>query len=1173
MTGKLLIFFLLFCCIILAATAQVPATRKAAGASRPPVSNLHQKFIPVRSVKLIFDSLSIIPNTFVMVGISEQHYLLDFVNAGISWRQKPNLDSVYISYRTFPYKLNSVVKRLNYDSIRDNFIIQPSVYAASNKQGNDNFFNFGNLTYNGSFGRAIAFGNSQDAVVTSNLNLQISGFLADSIEINAAITDNNIPIQPDGTTAQISDFDKIFLEFKKKTWDLSMGDIDLRQNQNYFLSFYKRLEGANFETLSQIDPHTTNKLLVSGAVAKGTFNRNIFQGQEGNQGPYPLQGANNELYFTVLAGTEKVFLDGILLQRGQDQDYVINYNTAQVTFTQRHLITQDSRIQVEFEYSNQNYLNTNLYLYDEANFNKRFKLRFGVLNNSDARNSPINQTLTPDQIKFLSLIGDSVDKAYYPYAPVDTLGPGKVLYQKVDTVYKASNGLYVHDSVYEYSVNPNVVLYNLSFANVGAGNGDYVPNLDGINGSVYMWVAPVNGQHQGSFAAAQFLVTPKTQRVITLGADYVMSKNTAASVDFGTSHYDVNTLSSLGKSNDNGSAVRLQLSNVQPISSASRGLTLTSKFSYEYVDASFQPVEPLRPVEFSRTWGLPLQVPPADETLYSAAFTLGDKKKNSLTYEFSGYDRGTSFTGIKNQIAQSQDVFGWLLKDAISLTNDDQTTSKGYYFFPSIGISKTIKSLANYSVGINYSGETNDMKDKTTDTVISTSYAYQTVQAFIKSPEKSANNWGMSLTTRENAYPYQKSLVKGDKSQNINLFTNLLHNKHHQFRLNATYRSLEVVNPTVTTQQADKTILGRAEYAVDAWKGLITGNALYEVGSGQEQKLAFTYVQVPTGTGQYEWIDMNKDGIQQLNEFVLAQFPDQANFIRVFTPSNIYIRDNYTTFNYGIRINPKAVINPKSKGLQDFLGRIIFQSSLQLNQKQQANSLATFNPTKKPLNDTSLISEFSIFSNTLSFNKNSTRWGFDLSNNLNKSKTLLTYGYQSQQIKQWNLRARLSLTKAILLNATLQTGTSLLLNSYSDFDSSNYNLSQYSIEPDISYNYGANLRATIGYIYSNKTNMPIYGGEIFSSQSLTSDIKYNILQSTSLEAKFALTNINYNGNPNSTVSYVMLGGLLPGNNYLWSLNFTKKLGTNLEMSLQYDGRKASDSPLVNTGRASLKAIL
>ncbi|HTQ28593.1 MAG TPA: hypothetical protein VMI35_10710, partial [Puia sp.] len=197
---------------------------------------------------MFFDSLSVIPKTFSILGIPDSAYTIDFVNARITWKQKPNLDSVYVAYRVFPYKLNASVKRLNYDSIANNFLIQPTVYNNNGRQGSDNFFNFGNITYNGSFGRGISFGNSQDAVVTSNLNLQLNGYLADSIEISAAITDNNIPIQPDGTTAQISDFDRIFLQFKKKNWALSMGDIDLRQNQNYFLNFYKRLQGASFET-------------------------------------------------------------------------------------------------------------------------------------------------------------------------------------------------------------------------------------------------------------------------------------------------------------------------------------------------------------------------------------------------------------------------------------------------------------------------------------------------------------------------------------------------------------------------------------------------------------------------------------------------------------------------------------------------------------------------------------------------------------------------------------------------------------------------------------------------------------------------------------------------------------------------------------------------------------
>jgi hypothetical protein len=74
-------------------------------------------------------------------------------------------------------------------------------------------------------------------VVTSNLNLQISGYLADSIEIAAAITDNNIPIQPDGTTQQLNEFDRIYLSFKKKNWQLSLGDIDLGRTRHTSFHF------------------------------------------------------------------------------------------------------------------------------------------------------------------------------------------------------------------------------------------------------------------------------------------------------------------------------------------------------------------------------------------------------------------------------------------------------------------------------------------------------------------------------------------------------------------------------------------------------------------------------------------------------------------------------------------------------------------------------------------------------------------------------------------------------------------------------------------------------------------------------------------------------------------------------------------------------------------------
>jgi len=1161
-------------------TAAKPVAKRLAPSGSMPLSNLHRKFIPVRAGPFLLDSTSIIPGSFSILGIPDSAYTINWVNATLTWNSAPHLDSVFIQYRNFPYKLNALARRFNYDSIQNYFLIQPYVFNDGSRNGPDNFFNFGNITYNGSFGRSISFGNSQDAVVTSNLNLQISGYLADSIEISAAITDNNIPIQPDGTTADLNEFDKIFLQFKKKNWALTMGDIDLRQTQDYFLKFYKRMQGASFETTTQLSKNSTNKVLVSAAIAKGKFTRNIFQGQEGNQGPYRLQGANSELYFIILAGTEKVYVDGNLMQRGEDQDYVINYNTAEVTFTANRMVTQDARIQVEFEYADRNYLNVNLYLHDEAVINNKLRLRLGLFSNSDSRNSPINQSLSPDQTKFVAKLGDSINHAFYPVATIDTFATGKILYKKIDTVYTNAGGTIVHDSAYVFSTDKNAVLYNLSFTNVGQGFGNYVLDLNGVNGNVYQWVAPVNGQMVGTYEAAQFLVTPKTQRVMTVGADYDVTKNTAINVELAQSHYDVNTLSNIDKGNDDGYAAKFQFKNTHAIGGLKKGLQLSSNLGYEYVQSNFQPLERLRPVEFTRDWGLGLYVLPADERIYTAGFQLSDKKLNLLRYEINRYDRGTGFTGIRHVFTHKQEIKGWHINDQVSYTTSDSASAfKGFYLRPSIDVSRQFAFLKNYTIGGNYSLEHNENRDRAQDTVLYTSFAFQTIQAYLRSPEKNPDHWGLNLATRTNSYPYGKALRLGDRSRTVNLFADIMKNPHHQFHFNATYRNLQIVNARITTQTADNSLLARAEYLINEWRGLVKGNLLYEVGSGQEQKKNYTYLQVPAGTGQYAWIDVNKDGIQQLDEFVLAQFPDQALYIRVYTPTDQYIKATYNTFNYSLAINPRSMIDPiKSRGFRKLLSRTLLQSSLQLTQKQQAHGFVQLNPFKAPIDDTSLITRNIILVNTFSFNRSDPRWGFDVSNTRNAAKTLLTYGYETKQLKEWTLRSRLNISRSIALNATLKQGTNQLFRSGSNFDSSSYNLQQYSLEPGVTYTKGANFRVGMSYRLNYKTNSPELGGQKYSAGAFSSDFKYNIVQSTSVQGKFTLNSITYKvkdaaAGTTSSVSYTILEGLLPGKNYLWNIDLTKKLGSSLELSLQYEGRKAGESNIVHTGRAALRALL
>ncbi|MEO6314429.1 MAG: hypothetical protein ABIU63_13185 [Chitinophagaceae bacterium] len=1161
--GKLLILCLICAGITISLRAQTPRTGR-------PLSNLRSKSISTKTEKIQLDTLSILPNSFSLPGINKDWYSIDYINASITWKQPVPVDSVWVKYRVFDAKLNAVTKHLNYDSIMNNFLGQPYVFNDNSFHQSDRFFDFGTINYTGSFGRGIAFGNSQDAVVTSSLNLQLNGFLADSIEIVAAITDNNIPIQPDGTTQQLNEFDRIFLQFKKKTWSLSLGDIDIRQNKSYFLNFYKRLQGVAFETTTKIAPAVTNTSLLSGSIAKGKFTRNVFQGQEGNQGPYRLQGANNEFYFVLLANTERVYIDGELLQRGEDRDYVINYNTAEVTFTPKRMITKDSRIQIEFEYADRNYLNANLYFTNLTNFNDKLRVTVSAFNNSDSKASPINQSLDPNQKIFLRNIGDSINNAFYKIATLDTFAAGKILYKKTDSAY--NNGA-SRDSIFVYSTDPDRAIYSLSFADVGVGKGDYLPDFNGANGKVFRWMAPVGGVKQGQYEAAIFLVTPKKQQLVSVQVDYDISKKTNVTTELAYSNYDINTFSGIDKSDNKGYAAKFKFVNAKDFTGTKK-LRLLSDAGFEYVDARFRPLERLRNVEFLRDWGLPYILPQATETIVTAGAQLTDSLKNSVRYQFTDYKRGTDFNGVRNSILQAQSIRGWQFNNQFTISNTNSTTDRGYFLRPVIDISKIFKQLRNYRIGANYSVEHNEVRNKSVDSVSSTSFSFQTIQLSIKSAENKPNRWGITYLTRKNKYPYGKSLITSDISHNFNLTGELLKNQHHQFRWNVTYRKLEILNTAVTTQKADQSVLGRGEYQVNEWKGLLTGNLLYEAGSGQEQKRDYAFLEVPPGRGEYTWIDYNSDGIQQLNEFEVALFQDQAKYIRIFTPTNQFIKANYNTFNYSININPRAVIDSRSAGkAKRFIGKINLQSSLQIAKKETASGIVQLNPFKTPLSDTSLINLTSIFINSFSFNRFSTKWGLDLTNSRNSNKSLLTYGLESRRLNEWSTRARANITKSVQLDVTGKTGDNQLATANAKFDNRNYDISQYSIEPRISFTKGTLLRVITGYKYSNKRNRS-GDQEKYSSQSVNTEIKYNILQSGSILTKFTYSNILFAplANANSTVGYNMLDGLLPGKNFLWNIELTKRLANNLEINIQYEGRKPGEAKVVHIGRASVRAI-
>jgi hypothetical protein len=251
-----------------------------------------------------------------------------------------------------------------------------------------------------------------------------------------------------------------------------------------FLNYKKRGQGLTGDYSWLTNNQNQWKTQGSAALSKGKFNRQIIQGIEANQGPYRLTGAENEPFIVILSGTERVYIDGKLLQRGQELDYTIDYNTSELIFTARNQITKDIRIVVEFQYSDQNYARS-LFQTAISYKSKNFQFWVNAYSEQDAKNQALQQTLSGDQKFYLSQIGDNLDLARI--SSIDSVGylENQVLYKMIDSLS--------YDSVLVFSIDQNSAVFRAAFQFVGANQGNYILSSYSALGKVFKWVAPIAG--------------------------------------------------------------------------------------------------------------------------------------------------------------------------------------------------------------------------------------------------------------------------------------------------------------------------------------------------------------------------------------------------------------------------------------------------------------------------------------------------------------------------------------------------------------------------------------------------------------------------------------------------------------------------------------------------------
>ena len=297
-----------------------------------------------------------------------------------------------------------------------------------------------------------------------------------------------------------------------------------------------------------------------------------------------MKGADDEPFIIILSGTEKIYIDGKLLQRGQENDYIIDYNTGELTFTARQQITKDKRIVAEFQYAERNYARSLFFFGEEVQY-KNAKMYLNIYSEQDNKNRPLQQTLTQEQKNVMIAAGDSINNAVYSGVDSSSYNNSNIFYKKIDTLG--------YQGIYVYSTDSVVAHYNLKFSSVAAGKGNYIQVSSAANGKVYSWVAPIDGVPQGTYEPVIPLVTPKKNQMITGGFTYSLTPNNFLNVEGVYTKNDINTFSTADKGNDEGSGVKVISKNQTILSSDSsrRQTKLLYNFNYEFLQKQFKQIE------------------------------------------------------------------------------------------------------------------------------------------------------------------------------------------------------------------------------------------------------------------------------------------------------------------------------------------------------------------------------------------------------------------------------------------------------------------------------------------------------------------------------------------------------------------------------------------------------
>lgn len=1131
---------------------------------------LPQRFIVQNSEYVVCDSTVLKRNA---------DYIISYTAGTIRFRKDSSFfsnkrDSVYsvkISYRNFPFTLpleyahNVAIVKYDTTTKKSVTMIEQSAPLTTSE-----FFG-SNMQKSGSIVRGFTIGSNQDLTLNSGFRMQLAGNLTNDVNVTAALTDESSPIQPEGNTKTLQEFDKVFVTIKSPHIGGTLGDFEMSEQGTEFGTVNRKLQGAMGNA-----NYGETSVMLSGAVSRGKFRTQEITPIDGSEGPYQLVGSDGSPDVIVIAGTERVYLDGIQMVRGETNDYVIDYSNSQVTFTAKHLITNLSRIFVDFEYSNGQFQRTFFGGNAQTSIiDNKVDVGVSYYQEADDANSAFGITLSDSDKTLLRNAGKNrlaASRSGVAYAGRDSItGIGKGQY-RLDSIIVAGKPYYIYRFVLPTdTANLTSAIYSVAFSEVGQGNGDY----QSVGFGQFNFI----GVSQGDYAPIVVLPMPQSQELADISTRYHFDKDGTISLEYAASSFDANRLSSLPGVTTNGYGIKFGLDyaprHLRLGDSDIGALTFNEMTRYE--NANFNPMDRTNDVEFNREWGIDTLVT-GNEVLNQAHIDFSrsiEKTRFAIGGDIGRITRGNDFSsgryagfatlGVDSSWIPSIDYHATLVNSS------DAALSNSGTWFTQTGLAQI--RLGKMTPGFRIASEDRRLATTGTDSLWANSYRYVEY-----GPNLSvAQIFGIDLAT--DMYIRNESGITGGmmlpSSRSLTNDFSMKLNEANNFssNLTLTYRKKTYTESFRNLGNSDnESFLSKWETSYAPLDRGVETNLFYQVTTERAARLEQIFWKVLPGQGQYIWIDGNHNGqVDITNPADFQQVNFNGDYTLLTRPTTALYPVVTLQTNVRLGLTPEKFVKNDGSVANTVLRSLSSVTLWQIAENNQTTNVSDIYllHLSKFLNDSLTLSGSQLFQQDLYLLQNnrdfSLRLRFLQNKSLNQYSILTERGYKREQ----SIRLRTKLTDIFYEELDVSLNDDNVSTSYAErahLISSNSIGSELSYKPDpnVESSFKVELSKAVDAFRSDLTN---------SMNTEILKVAYSILSkgrlTTQLERDEVLIE---NQQPNVYLPFELTQGFLPGQTYIVQLGLDYRINSFTQATANYTGRSQAGGAPINTMTAEVRAF-